>query len=633
MSALIFNSRDPRYKTTYGALECGKDVTFRLLLPYASGAVCYSARILVTRDDEEDETAFELVGTNRYQEGSRWWEVTLSLDEPGLYWYCFEYNTPWSIERVYKGAYSNGYIHIDPSLWQLTVYEKGFETPDGFKGSTMYQIFPDRFFRSGLPKQNVPSDRDYSGWFDEPRWRPDPDGKVWNNDYFKGDLKGIERKLPYIRNLGATVIYLNPIFESHTNHRYSTADYSKIDPLLGTEEDFCDLCKAAHDLGIKIILDGVFSHTGDDSVYFNKKGRYDSLGAYNSKESPYYGWYRFTEWPDRYDSWWGFDILPNVNELDPSYMEYIAGEGGIIEKWLKLGADGWRLDVADELPDEFIAAIHHRVKATNPDAIVLGEVWEDASNKVAYDKRRQYLLGQELDSVMNYPFANAVVDFVADNDAAFFLDKILTVTENYPKPVVDVLMNMLGTHDTERIITRLAGEDCTGKDREWQATHHLSPAQYELGVKLEKIASAIQFTLPGMPSIYYGDEAGMQGYKDPFNRRGFPWTHIDTNLSAWYTWLGFLRKTCPVLKEGQFIPISGALGCVCYARMNTTHPVLSSRGDALVVIANRNPHEIDYWLPDELSGCTPLMNVIFAEGTKVTVGPCSVALLGRGDWC
>lgn len=630
---MIYNSRDPKYKSIYGAVEAGQEMVIRLLLPYDSGAVAYSARMLVTEDSTGVKTAYDLNGTDSYENGSRWWETTLCLETPGLYWYYFEYKTPWSEEQVYKGAYSNGYVRINPSSWQLTVYEKGYETPDKLKGATMYQIFPDRFFHSGVPKYHVPPDRDLVEWSAEPRWRPDKNGKVWNNDYFCGDLKGIERKLSYIRSLGVTVLYLNPIFESHTNHRYSTADYSKIDPLLGTEEDFRELCVHAHKHGMKIILDGVFNHTGDDSVYFNKYGRYTSVGAYNSKESPYYPWYNFIEWPDKYESWWGFDILPNVKEMNPAYMEYITGEGGIIEKWLKLGADGWRLDVADELPDEFIAAIHRRAKATKKDAIVLGEVWEDASNKVAYSERRKYLLGNELDSVMNYPFANAIIDFVADNDAANFLDKILTITENYPKPVVDVLMNMLGTHDTERIITRLAGDDCTGKDREWQSSHHLTTAQYELGVTLEKIAAAIQFTLPGIPSLYYGDEAGMQGYKDPFNRKGFTWSHIDTNLSAWYTWLGLLRKTCPVLKRGQFIPISGAAGCVCYARMNESHPVISAKGDALVVIANRNPHSIDYVLPEELSDVTPLLNATAHNGRDVTVGPLSVALLGRGDWC
>lgn len=632
LPAQIYNSRDTRYKSKYGALESGETIIIRLLLPFQSGAVCYRARMLVLSDATGEEKSYELFGTDKYEGDSRWWELQFTAGAPGLYWYCFEYDGPWSTERIYRGPYSNGYIAIDETRWQLTVYEKGYQTPDCFKGGVMYQIFPDRFYCSGTPKYNVPPDRDLMPWNAEPRWRPDENGVVWNNDYFGGDLKGIEQKLPYIRNLGVTTIYLNPIFESHTNHRYSTADYSKIDTLLGTEDDFVSLCQTAHRYGMKIILDGVFNHTGDDSVYFNKQNRYDSLGAYNSEASPYRNWYNFIHWPDEYASWWGFDTLPEVNESNEDYLEYITGENGIVAKWLRLGADGWRLDVADELPDSFIEKIHARAKAVNPDAIIIGEVWEDASNKVAYSQRKKYLLGNELDSVMNYPFANAIIDFVAYNDAENFLDRILSITENYPKPVVDVLMNLLGTHDTARIITRLAGESCNGKDRSWQSSHFLSKEQYEEGIKLEKIAAALQFTLPGYPSIYYGDEIGMQGYKDPFNRRCFSWDRINTSLSSWYTWLGLLRKTCPVLKEGQFVPISGAQGCVCYARMNGDNPVLSPHGDALVVIANRNPHPINYGLPDELSNLTPLINTVSVDGKWVTVDAMTCALLGQGDW-
>lgn len=628
----IYNSRDIRFKTKYGALESGEEVTFRLLLPFESGAVCYRARLLVLNDATGEEKSYELFGTDKHEGDCRWWEVVYTAEEPGLYWYCFEYDGPWSTERIYKGPYSNGYIATDESRWQLTVYEKGYETPDRFKGGVMYQIFPDRFYRSGETKYHVPTDRVLVDWDAEPGWRPDEHGIVRNNDYFGGDLKGIEEKLPYIHNMGVTVIYLNPIFESQTNHRYSTSDYSKIDPLLGTEEDFVSLCNAAHRYGMKIILDGVFNHTGDDSIYFNKKNRYDTLGAYNSKASPYYNWFHFINWPDSYASWWGFDTLPEVNQDSEDYIDYITGPNGIVAKWLRLGADGWRLDVADELNDSFIQKIHARAKAVKPDAIVIGEVWEDASNKIAYSQRKHYLLGEELDSIMNYPFANAIIEFVAYNDAEGFLDKILSVTENYPKPVVDVLMNLLGTHDTARIITRLAGENVDGHDREWQSTHHLSPQQYEFGIQLEKIAATIQFTLPGFPSIYYGDEAGMQGYKDPFNRAGFTWDKINTSLSSWYSWLGLLRKTCPVLKNGQFIPISGAQGCVCYARMNGEYPMLNRTGDALVVIANRNPHSIDYILPEELDDLTPLINVENLDGKCVRVGAYTCALLGRGSW-
>ena len=632
MSEQIFNSRDKRYKSKYGAVESGTEFTVRLLLPFSTGAVAYSARMLVSNDLTGKTEICKLVGTDEYSENSRWWEGSYKAKEPGLYWYHFEYEGPFGTSTIFRGSWSNGYITDQAVSWQLTVYEKGYKTPELFKGGTMYQIFPDRFYNSGAPKENVPSDRDMVPWDTEPRWMPDANGRVWNNDYFGGDLKGIEEKIPYIRNLGVSVIYLNPIFESHTNHRYSTADYSKIDPLLGTEEDFVSLCKTAHEHGIRIILDGVFNHTGDDSLYFNKQGRYPTLGAYNSKESPYYSWYNFEEWPNKYDSWWGFDILPNVNEAEPSYVDYITGEDGIIAKWLRLGADGWRLDVADELPDEFIRKIHARAKAVKPDAIILGEVWEDASNKVAYSVRRQYLLGQELDSVMNYPFANAVIDYVACGNADDFLDRILTVTENYPKPVVDILMNMLGTHDTERVITRLVGDSSVGHDRRWQAYHFLGGDRYRHGVELEKMAAAIQYTLPGFPSVYYGDEAGMQGYRDPFNRRSFHWDHINTGLSSWYTWLGLLRKTCPLLKHGQFIPISGTQGVVAYARMDVEHPDKCAVGDALVVIANRNPHCINYYLPDEFNDMEPIMNVMNIDGSKVTIGEYSCAILGRGSW-
>ena len=607
-------------------------MTFRLLLPFQSGAVCYSARLLVLNDADNSEKSYELFGTDEYEGDCRWWEVVYTAEEPGLYWYCFEYDGPWSTEKIYRGPYSNGCIASAEARWQMTVYESRYRNPASFKGGVMYQIFPDRFYNSGTPKERVPTDRDIVPWDSEPRWRPDSQGVVRNNDYFGGDLKGIEEKIPYIKNLGVTILYINPIFESHTNHRYSTADYSKIDPLLGTEQDFISLCATAHRNGMKVILDGVFNHTGSDSIYFNKTGRYDVVGAYNSKNSPYYGWFNFINWPNEYESWWGFDTLPEVNENNEDYIEYITGPNGIVAKWLKLGADGWRLDVADELPDSFIARIHERVRAVKPDGIVIGEVWEDASNKVAYSQRKRYLLGNELDSVMDYPFANAIIGFVGYNDADNFLERILSITENYPKQVVDSLMNMLGTHDTARVITRLAGEDCGIHDREWQSQHFLSDEQYKFGVKLEKMAAAIQYTLPGFPSIYYGDEAGMQGYKDPFNRRGFTWDSINTSLSSWYSWLGLLRKTCPVLERGQFIPISGGQGCVCYARANTEFPALEGHEDVLVVIANRNPHPITYTLPEGLDDLIPIINTMGVEGRNVKVDSFTCALLGRGTW-
>ena len=394
------------------------------------------------------------------------------------------------------------------------------------------------------------------------------------------------------------MIYLNPIFEAHSNHRYNTADYESIDPLLGKEEDFISLCMEAHKLGIKIILDGVFSHTGDDSIYFNRYKRYDGDGAYNSKSSPYYKWYKFNNWPDSYSSWWGIDTLPETDETNPSYMEFITGKNGVIAKWMRLGADGFRLDVADELPDEFIVKIRERIKAENPEAFLLGEVWEDASTKTAYGVRRESLLGKELDSVMNYPFREAIIDYLVNDNAEDFMERILTITENYPKEIVDALMNPLGTHDTVRIISRLSGEDAEGpeKSKEWQAGFSLSTEQKERCKRLLKIAAAIQYTLPGFPSVYYGDEVGMEGLKDPFNRQAFPWRNLDMELLGFFEKLGKIRANNHMLRDAEFVPISGADGCIAYAREKDGNPKHS-----IILIANRASEAIDYRLPDYIT--------------------------------
>ncbi|MGN0656748.1 MAG: glycoside hydrolase family 13 protein, partial [Ruminiclostridium sp.] len=343
------------------------------------------------------------------------------------------------------------------------------------------------------------------------------------------------------------------------NHRYCTADYSKIDPLLGTEEDFISLCRAADRRGIKIILDGVFSHTGADSIYFNKNGRYgENEGAFRNPESPFREWYSFSQYPNVYESWWGITTLPNVNENNPSYTEYICGEGGILQKWIDLGAAGWRLDVADELPDQFIDNLNKSVKSKGEDKVIYGEVWEDATNKESYGVRRRYLIGGQLDSVMNYPFKEAVLNYVKSGDARSFVDGIMTIVEHYPKPCTDILMNFLSTHDTERAITRLAGDDVGWNGREWQAERYLTDSQYVYGIALMKCAMVLQFFLPGIPSIYYGDEAGQEGYKDPFNRRTYPWGRENLELVEFTKELGSIRRRVKAFARGniRFIEVT-----------------------------------------------------------------------------
>jgi glycosidase len=452
-------------------------------------------------------------------------------------------------------------------LFQLTVYDENLMKPaDWLNGGIMYQIFPDRFYRhtrsdaalSDAPP--LPPGRTlHNDWRQIPDWRPNPEGKVTNSDYFGGSLKGIEEKLDYLHSLGVTCIYLNPIFESHENHRYNTANYEKVDILLGNEADFVSLCAKAKAMGIGVILDGVFSHTGADSIYFNKYGRYgERTGAFRDPESPYRSWYNFTHYPNVYESWWGFESLPNVNENEPAYTNYICGEDGILQKWLKLGASGWRLDVVDELPDEFIDSLNKAVKAVGDDKVIYGEVWEDATTKEAYGVRRRYLIGGQLDSVMNYPFKEAILRYVRYNDFQGLKDGVMTILERYPKPSVDILMNFLSTHDIERALTRLAGAEIGTNDRGWQEKTSLTDAQYVYGIALLKCAMVLQFFLPGIPCIYYGDEAGAEGYKDPFNRRTYPWGRENTDLLEFTRELASIRKGCQVFAKGrlEFIDVS-----------------------------------------------------------------------------
>ena len=417
----------------------------------------------------------------------------------------------------------------------------------------MYQIFPDRFFFSGESKREGREDREYhNSWEELPEWRPNKDGIITNTDFFEGDLKGITQKLDYLQELGVTCIYLNPIFEAYSNHRYDTASYEDIDPLLGNEEDFKTLCEEAKKRGIRIVNDGVFSHTGSDSKYFNRQGRYKTIGAFNSKESPYFSWYDFNNWPYGYNSWWGFDTLPNTREDDPGYNEYINGENGIIRKWIKAGNSGWRLDVADELPDVFIENLRKAVKAQDDQAIVIGEVWEDASNKESYGSRRKFLLGDQLDTVMNYPFRSAILEYLKGIDAFHIMEGILCILENYPRPVIRNLMNFITTHDTERAITILAGEPLNGRNREFQFNTKMTEEQRGYGVRLMRLAAGLMFTLPGFPCVYYGDEAGVEGYKDPFNRSTYPWGKEDKTLLEWHKSLGKVRRENSCFNDGEF---------------------------------------------------------------------------------
>ena len=578
----MFNSRSRKYRDPVGAVAEGTPIHFRITLPRELS--CSAAHLVIQREGS-DTQVLDLFWCGMNGNNQEWWECHFTPGAPGLYFYHFEVRTHRGSQRLSKGFAGDG-IFGGNNQWQLTVYDKNFKTPDWLEGGVMYQIFPDRFYKSQQPKENIPSGRTFhSDWSQQPVWAPNEQGVVTNTDFFGGDLRGIQEKLPYLKELGVTCLYLNPIFESHSNHRYDTADYSKIDPLLGNEEDFRSLCAEAKKRGIRVLVDGVFSHTGSDSVYFNREGRYPTQGAYNSQQSPYYPWYTFRQWPQNYECWWNFETLPNVKETEPSFNEYINGENGIIRKWLRAGASGWRLDVADELPDQFLDNLTAAAKAESPDAVVLGEVWEDASNKTAYGVRRRYLLGGQLDTVMNYPFRDAIFAFLLGGDPRNFAESVESIVENYPPQCLRLLMNHIGTHDTERALTVLGGEPAGNRGREWQAAQSLTPEQRDTALKRLRLASLIQYLLPGVPCLYYGDEAGMEGYRDPFCRGAYPWGREGKNLLQWYKGLGMLRaQEKAILGKGSYRTLYADGNLLAFERFVFTEDARHS----LTLVVNRS---------------------------------------------
>lgn len=576
----VYDSYCEYYRSKLSPLKTGESIHLRISL--CNDYHCNGAFFVVWRDGFSPDRV--PMTHEQSCDGCDIYGVDFAANDAGLYWYHFEFDCNSGRRFILSNAYGRGDVG-GGSEFQLSVYERGFETPDWVSGGLIYQIFPDRFCNSGTPKSGVPSDRYIcTDWSAQPAYLQNVGARSLGNDYYGGDLKGIRQKLKYLKQLGVTVIYLNPIFEAHSNHRYNTADYFRIDPSLGTEQDFADLCAAAKRMGIAVILDGVFSHTGDDSIYFNRYGRYGGDGAYNSQQSPYYGWFKFINWPDKYDCWWGVPSLPEVNESLPEYMEFICGENGVLRHWLRLGASGWRLDVADELPDDFLDAVRAAIKSEKPDALLLGEVWEDASNKISGGGRRRFLFGRQLDSVMNYPFRNAIIDFVTGGNAYELINTVMTVLSNYPPPAVNALMNHIGTHDTERVLSVLSGAP-TDLDRASQAEYTLSDEQLTLGRKLLRLAAVLQYTLPGVPSLYYGDEVGMTGLRDPFNRAAYPWGNEDMELLRFYRRLGRLRAQNACFAGGEFVPIFSHFGHLCYVRRSP---------DSEVLVAVNRWHEPDY---------------------------------------
>jgi 4-alpha-glucanotransferase len=601
MAVIFHDSRDKRYRDPAGVAAASSAVSLSLYAEGAAGAVLRLWR---------DYIGEELVPMEPDGEGIFSARIELPA-EPGIVWYYFIVSYPDGRSVFYgnapdglggEGAASDS----EPRSFQITVYEP-YSVPEWYLNSVVYQIFPDRFRRGrdsaarrrllAIERRRGPKRRPVRVWNSWPDYDRDANGEMLSWGFFGGTLEGVREKLGYLQSLGIGAIYLNPIFEAASNHRYDTADYMKIDPLLGDEESFRRLCSEARRRGIRIILDGVFSHTGADSIYFDKYGNYGGKGAcrpvaaaggYGSEtaegaapgsgtaageedapaksalwaserpvgdpESPYYKWFDFDGSEAGYRAWWGVKDLPEVNELEPSFTEFICGENGVIAKWLRAGASGFRLDVADELPDAFIRAVRDRVKAEDPDALLIGEVWEDASNKESYGEKRRFLMGRELDSVMNYPFREALIGFAMGTLGSEGLGRrLLSLAENYPPGALYGALDLLDSHDRCRILTVLGGAEDVPKDR--QSGYALSPEARKSAVRKLMMLSLLQYALPGVPCLYYGDEAGLEGHTDPYNRRTYPWGSEDRRLLEHYRSLGRLYTAHSALKGGSFEPV------------------------------------------------------------------------------
>ncbi|NMM65787.1 glycoside hydrolase family 13 protein [Clostridium sp. P21] len=592
--SILHNSWDSFFRCPFGAVECDKDILLRIEI----NTNFYINDVKLVLFDDYNKNYYPM--NLEFKENDKFiFNFNLKTPKnPDLLFYYFEVlinnkiiycgNTPFI-----TGGKGNLY-ESSPFPYQITVFEKGYTTPNWFKNSVIYQIFVDRFFNGNDDKSILNPKKNtfiYGNWSDKPMYIRNPEtNEILRWDFYGGNLKGVLKKLDYLKDLGINVIYLNPIFEARSNHKYDTANYKKIDSMFGDESLFKLLIKEASSRNINIILDGVFSHTGSDSIYFNKYNNYDSLGAYQSKNSKYHSWYNFRNYPNEYDCWWGVSDLPNVNELNESYLNYIIkDEDSVINHWIKTGIKGWRLDVADELPDEFIKELKKVSTSTDSDSVVIGEVWEDASNKISYSKRRQYFLGKELDSVTNYLMRDNLLNFLWNKiNAETLHNKFMSLYENYPHHNFYSLVNLIGSHDVERIYTLL--KKIANNNFMINSYNNLD----DICFKLLKIVTLIQFTFPGVPLLYYGDETGLEGDKDPDNRATYPWGFENKEILNWYKNLIHIRNDNNALRTGKWNQLyfyDSVYGYLRYIDNNVDEFSTPCKNSLCLILVNKSPTE------------------------------------------
>ena len=589
---VLHDTRSAKFRKPYGAVPAGS----RVHLAIESKSCCIRAAELEVYVDQQKDI-YPMLQTETG------WETDFSAsDQPAALWYRFRVKLESS--EYWVVAAEDGFhakLTEEPGEgFRLTVYKPEFETPKWFQHAVLYQVFPDRFGFSedDTAERGIAYHRKigqnpelHSSLEEEVRWKPrGKEPSYLPDDFYGGTLNGIRYRLPYLKQLGITCLYLNPIFEARSNHRYDTSDYLRIDPILGSNRDFELLCKDARSMGIRILCDGVFSHTGADSIYFNRDGHYPNPGACQKEHSPYDSWYDFKSFPDDYRCWWGFLELPEVEETDPGWQDFIiSGENSVLRQWLRRGAAGWRLDVADELPDDVLNKMRQAVKSESREYVLLGEVWEDAVIKESYGKRRNYALGCSLDSVMNYPLRTAVLDFLRSKTSAYDLSAFLTSQRiNYPEPLYLSLMNLLGSHDVERLLTALAVKESLkelNRDEQLALEESLSDEDMSKAGDLARLAYSIIFSIPGVPSIYYGDELGMTGTNDPFNRRPYG-IHAESDLRDYLSKLILRRKQHPALCSENVFFLA--------ANQDVLLILSQDASEAVLTAVNRSPESRPY---------------------------------------
>jgi glycosidase len=690
-SSLYFNSKDASFKSTYGAIATNKKVTFNL---QAKKDDITEAKLIVLSGNGAQVLDMHKNGTFASDKKGQYerWSAEFKSSSIGLYQYYFAVTNGSDVK-----AYGDDDGYYGPGMagdigkvgkYDMTVYDQNFKTPDWMKNAVIYQIFPDRFFNGDtsndyadklargttafefikkwntIPEDpNIEYEKDANGNIVrdangnpviDPNYKANVGDGIWNNDVFGGDLKGIEDKLTYLKALGVNALYINPISEASSNHRYDTRDYQIVDPMLGHMDDFMNLVKVAHKMGMHLILDGVFNHVSDDSIYFDRYGKYvqkdKPIGAYqywsrvydlmnaNSGMSQqdaekkvqanlkamgitdfhYKDWFIIQNSKDasgvyKYNGWNGDSSLPEIQALNNSEhnvsswaKDVIDGPNADSKYWLKKGTDGWRLDAADSVSDDTWQHLRPAVKGLNSNDVIIGEIWGDSS---------KYLLGNMFDSVMNYRFRGAVQEFVTGSgDAVKAMNDLEKMREQYPKQAFEALMNIVDSHDTERIISDLDG---VGNDKA------VAPNPSVAALAKMKLVPFIQMTYPGAPTIYYGDELGMPGAGDPDDRRPMAWGKGNQDLVQWYAKLANIRNAYSVLRTGDITPLqvdsSHSKDVLAYTR--------NSGSKHAVIVVNRASDSIKgltLQVPSNLNGTTLTNALNKAEKYKVQNGSITV---------